>query len=66
MPACALADRLRDTIRESLAGVSELPVTGSIGVAVRDAPVDDRAWLARADEAMYAAKRAGGDATQLA
>jgi GGDEF domain-containing protein len=40
-------------------------VTGSVGVAVRDAPVDEEAWLQRADEAMYAAKRSGGDATVL-
>ena len=44
---------------------SDIPVTGSVGVSVREAPIDERAWLARADAAMYAAKRAGGDATHL-
>jgi len=61
--ARALGDRLRDTIRTSV--TSDIPVTGSVGVSVRDAPIDERAWLARADAAMYAAKRAGGDATHL-
>jgi GGDEF domain-containing protein len=40
-------------------------VTGSVGVSVRDSPVDERTWLQRADDAMYAAKRTGGDATVL-
>jgi diguanylate cyclase (GGDEF)-like protein len=62
--ALALADRLRDTIRQR-AGVTGTPLTGSVGVSVRDAPVDEDTWLQRADEAMYAAKRAGGDATVL-
>jgi hypothetical protein len=63
--ASALADRLRDTIRQNVPGMSDIRVTGSVGVAVRDAPVDDRVWLSRADAAMYAAKRLGGDATHL-
>jgi diguanylate cyclase (GGDEF)-like protein len=62
--ALALGDRLRETIRQC-AGAATNPVTGSVGVAVRDEPVDEETWLQRADEAMYAAKRAGGDATVL-
>jgi diguanylate cyclase (GGDEF)-like protein len=61
--ALALADRLRDTIRHC--ADESAPVTGSIGVVVRDAPLDEETWLRRADEAMYAAKRSGGDATVL-
>ena len=44
-------DRLRDTIRHTAGAVASTPVTGSIGVAVRDAVIDDQAWLRRADEA---------------
>jgi diguanylate cyclase (GGDEF)-like protein len=63
--AMALAGRLRATIRESAADGETSLVTGSIGVAVRDSPLDEETWLRRADEAMYAAKRAGGDTTVL-
>ena len=63
--ALALGDRFRDTIRQSVREAASTLVTGSVGVAVRDAPVDEEAWLQRADEAMYAAKRSGGDATVL-
>jgi diguanylate cyclase (GGDEF)-like protein len=66
--ALALADRLRDTIRQPVGTRPDqvvTTVTGSIGVAVRDRPIDEAAWLRRADEAMYAAKRSGGDATVL-
>jgi diguanylate cyclase (GGDEF)-like protein len=63
--ALALGDRLRETIRASAGESAITPVTGSVGVAVRDAPVDEDTWLQRADEAMYAAKRSGGDATVL-
>jgi diguanylate cyclase (GGDEF)-like protein len=63
--AMALAGRLRATIRESAAEGDTVLVTGSIGVAVRDAPLDEETWLRRADEAMYAAKRAGGDTAVL-
>jgi diguanylate cyclase (GGDEF)-like protein len=61
--ALALAHRLRDTIRHSAESAASTPVTGSIGIAVRDAPLDEQTWLRRADEAMYAAKRSGGDAS---
>ncbi|HST81171.1 MAG TPA: GGDEF domain-containing protein [Kineosporiaceae bacterium] len=63
--ALALADRLRDTIRQRAEVDAGTPVTGSVGVAVRETPVDEVAWLQRADEAMYLAKRSGGDATVL-
>ncbi len=63
--AMALAGRLRATIRESAAEGDTVLVTGSIGVAVRDAPLDEETWLRRADEAMYAAKRVGGDTAVL-
>jgi diguanylate cyclase (GGDEF)-like protein len=63
--AMALADRLRDTIRRCAHDASLSPVTGSVGVVVRDAPLDEETWLRRADEAMYVAKRSGGDATVL-
>jgi diguanylate cyclase (GGDEF)-like protein len=63
--AMALGDRLRETIRAAALEAASTPVTGSVGVVVRDAPVDEEAWLQLADEAMYAAKRSGGDATVL-
>jgi diguanylate cyclase (GGDEF)-like protein len=63
--ALALADRLRDTIRIKARVRGLSPVTGSIGVAVRNAPLDEHTWLRLADEAMYSAKRSGGDATVL-
>jgi diguanylate cyclase (GGDEF)-like protein len=63
--ALALADRLRDTIRQRAGVAASTPVTGSVGVAVRKIPVDEVAWLQCADEAMYLAKRSGGDATVL-
>jgi diguanylate cyclase (GGDEF)-like protein len=63
--ALALAHRLRDTIRHCAQGAASSPVTGSIGIAVRDSPLDEQTWLRRADEAMYEAKRSGGDATRL-
>ncbi len=63
--ALALAHRLCSTIRESAAEGDTALVTGSVGVAVREAPLDEETWLRRADEAMYAAKRSGGDAVVL-
>lgn len=63
--ALALADRLRDTLRHCAEQAASSPVTGSIGVVVRDSPLDEETWLRRADEAMYVAKRSGGDATVL-
>ncbi|MBT0769233.1 GGDEF domain-containing protein [Kineosporia sp. J2-2] len=58
--AVALAERLLETVR-TCPQSGGARVTASIGVAVRTAPVDEPEWLRRADEAMYTAKRAGGD-----
>jgi diguanylate cyclase (GGDEF)-like protein len=63
--AMALADRLRATIRLSAEQPGSSLVTSSIGVAVRDAPLNELSWLRRADEAMYVAKRSGGDSSVL-
>ena len=63
--ALALGHRLRETIRECSALGDVHGVTASVGVAVRDAPLRDHQWLRRADDAMYSAKRSGGDATAL-
>ncbi|GAB6897330.1 GGDEF domain-containing protein [Kineosporia succinea] len=62
--AVALADRLLETIRNCPQS-SASRVSASIGVAVRTAPIEDQEWLRRADEAMYAAKRAGGDSAMV-
>ena|GEM_PF-2260477 len=60
--AVALAERLREKIKECSAPGAPDRVTASIGVIVRSAPIEDECWLRRADEAMYQAKRGGGDA----
>jgi diguanylate cyclase (GGDEF)-like protein len=61
--ALALAQRLLETIRNrpSSSPASRARISASIGVAVRTAPIDEQEWLRRADEAMYTAKRAGGN-----
>ncbi|GLY33312.1 GGDEF domain-containing protein [Kineosporia sp. NBRC 101731] len=59
--AVALAERLQETIRHCPQSAGAR-ISASIGVAVRTAPIDEHEWLRRADEAMYAAKRAGGNA----
>jgi len=61
--AAALGDRLRETVRERSGSGRADRVTVSVGVAVRREPIEDDAWLRRADVAMYAAKGDGGDAT---
>jgi diguanylate cyclase (GGDEF)-like protein len=64
--ASAVATRLRDAIRKSpLAGV---PTTASFGVAASEPgkPFNYEAVFPRADEALYAAKRAGGDRVAVA
>jgi diguanylate cyclase (GGDEF)-like protein len=61
--AVALADRLRERVRECAHRIGCPQITASVGVAVRDRAIDEQVWLRRADEAMYAAKRSGGDAT---
>jgi diguanylate cyclase (GGDEF)-like protein len=58
--ALALAQRLLETIRNRSSS-ARAQISASIGVAVRTAPIDEQEWLRRADEAMYMAKRAGGD-----
>jgi diguanylate cyclase (GGDEF)-like protein len=63
--ALALADRLRDTVRHRAQEAASSPVTASVGIVVRESPLDEETWLRRADEAMYVAKRSGGDATRL-
>jgi len=62
--ALALAERLLETIRTCHRPAGAV-VSASIGVAARTDPVDEQDWLRRADEAMYAAKRAGGNAAVL-
>ena len=62
--ALAIAEGLRNAIASSpvtLADGSALSLTGSIGVAVQDGHPDYERVLARADAAMYAAKRGGRD-----
>jgi diguanylate cyclase (GGDEF)-like protein len=63
--AVALAQRLREKIKECAAPGEPDRVTASIGVTVRAAPLKEDCWLRRADEAMYVAKRGGGDAVVL-
>ena len=63
--ALALADRLRDTVRESSAAGVVGAITASVGIVVRDAAINTEEWLRRADDAMYTAKRSGGDAAVL-
>ncbi len=62
--ARALAVRLLETVRTCPQSASA-EVSASIGIAVRTAPIDEQEWLSRADEAMYAAKRAGGDSAEV-
>jgi diguanylate cyclase (GGDEF)-like protein/PAS domain S-box-containing protein len=63
--ALSLAERLRSAVR--LVATGELSVTASVGVAVLDAaPEDLPTAMARADAAMYEAKRAGRDGVRVA
>lgn len=66
--AAEVAERLRRAVTarpcQTLAGPT--PVTVSIGVAVHAAGESLRTLLARADLAMYEAKRAGGDRVHVA
>lgn len=60
--ATAIADKLRLAIREPIPTASgDLYVTASFGVCVAEPTVESTTMLARADSAMYAAKRAGRD-----
>ena len=56
--AAALAEQLRAAIAES-ALLEDGPVTASIGVSELRAVESLDSWMKRADEAMYAAKKAG-------
>ena len=67
--AVAIAHALRRAIAGSpvsLPGQVRLPVTASIGVAVQDGHPDYERVLARADAAMYQAKRGGRDRVVVA
>jgi two-component system cell cycle response regulator len=60
--ACEIAATLVQVIRQTRIAEAPVGVTISVGVAVlADADRDARALLARADSALYAAKRAGRD-----
>jgi len=65
--AAVIAHELREAIRKPIfAGAIELCVTASFGICVAD-PSDSMATLlARADAAMYSAKRAGRDCIAIA
>jgi diguanylate cyclase (GGDEF)-like protein len=63
--AVCLAERVRDAIRDSAEPGAVDGVTSSVGVSVRTEPIDQDVWMRRADVAMYAAKRSGGNATVL-
>lgn len=67
--AVAFAETLRERIAASplpLADGRMLPISASIGVAPYDGHPDYERLLARADRAMYAAKRGGRDRVALA
>ncbi|QOW18816.1 diguanylate cyclase [Lysobacter ciconiae] len=67
--AVAIADELRERIAASpvtMSDGSKVPVTASIGVAVHDGHPDYERVLARADAAMYQAKRNGRNRVELA
>jgi diguanylate cyclase (GGDEF)-like protein len=61
------AERVAERVLEAVRGIGftvngeSVPVTVSAGVAQLEAEDDDRALLARADAAMYAAKQGGRD-----
>jgi diguanylate cyclase (GGDEF)-like protein len=60
--AARVAGQLRELVREEgLAASSEHVATASVGVALFDGASDQRALLNRADQAMYEAKRDGGN-----
>jgi diguanylate cyclase (GGDEF)-like protein len=61
----AVAEALRRTVAEHLSDGAR-PVTVSIGAAMLAAGESRRAWLARADAALYRAKAAGRDRVVLA
>jgi len=60
--ARSVLERLRESLEERPIGLEngeELPVTASFGVAAAKPGVDLKTLIERADEALYAAKRAG-------
>ena len=60
--ASKLGFRLLEAISEPLPGIDSTVVTASIGIAIMGGcRADAREAIRRADSAMYAAKRAGGD-----
>jgi len=60
--ASKLGFRLLEAISEPLPGIDSTVVTASIGIAIMGScGADAREAIRRADSAMYAAKRAGGD-----
>ena len=67
--AVSLAEGLRRAIAETPLRLRDghmLPITASIGIAVQDGHPDYERLLARADAAMYQAKRSGRDRVVLA
>lgn len=66
-PAVAIADQLRRACaRPVTTPTGTVATTVSIGVVLRGAGESSDALIARADQAMYAAKRAGRDQTTVA
>ncbi len=63
--ALEIADRARAAIAEDFAGIPpELSITASVGIAITDGDVAEASidrLIRLADQAMYAAKRGGGD-----
>ncbi|WP_380163436.1 diguanylate cyclase domain-containing protein [Jannaschia sp. R86511] len=64
-PACAAAIGERVRLAVAVAGRAH-QVTGSVGVSVVRAGEDVQALLGRTDSAMYRAKQAGGDRSEIA
>lgn len=58
-----IAERLRQSIEEAFRG--EIGLTASIGVTVATEPQEAESVIARADEALYAAKNAGKNQVRL-
>lgn len=63
--AAHLAEQLRGLVRTS-DSIADQPVTISVGVAELKAEESAKAWLHRADKALYDAKREGRDTTNHA
>lgn len=67
--ATAFATRLLKAVRRQPRHMADtpLPLTASVGIAAlpTDVPLEPAALIARADDALYAAKRAGGNNAQV-